>query len=133
MSIDRRTVLAAGGAGAAGLALSACGGGSQTAQDDQVSEITIVSGNNPWIQGVQKLTYGEVQTNLLAEDFLPLNVQRMQLSVYGMENFVPQSTDWLRVTLFVGAPRLSDLAEGTVDDDWIFVSAPGAVAMEDAR
>ncbi|MDN5770006.1 MAG: hypothetical protein L0H24_03835 [Microlunatus sp.] len=89
--------------------------------------------SHPWhrgaisrVQSVGELTYGEVRTNLLAEDFLPLNVQRLQLAVYGMENFVPQSTDWLRVTLFVGAPRVSDLAEGTADDDWIFVSAPGA-------
>lgn len=88
---------------------------------------------HPWhrgavarVQSVQSLTYGEVHTNLLAEDFLPLNVQRLQLSVYGMENFVPQSTDWLRVTLFVGAPRVSDVTQGSADDDWIFVSAPGA-------
>lgn len=94
---------------------------------------------HPWhrgaicrVQAGQKLNYGEVQANLLAEDFLPLNVQRLQLSVYGMENFVPQSTDWLRVTLFVGAPRLRDLAEGTADDDWIFVSAPGAAARLEA-
>ncbi len=94
---------------------------------------------HPWhrgavcrVQQVHQLTYGEVQTNLLAEDFLPLNVQRLQLCVYGMENFVPQSTDWLRVTLFVGAPRLSDLAQGSTDDDWIFVSAPGAAARLEA-
>ncbi len=90
---------------------------------------------HPWhrgaisrVQSVHRLAYGEVHTNLLGEQFLPLNVQRLQLSVYGMENFVPQSTDWLRVTLFVGAPRVRDLADGTADDDWIFVSAPGAAA-----
>lgn len=94
---------------------------------------------HPWhrgavsrVQTVHQLTYGEAQTNLLAEDFLPLNVQRLQLSVYGMENFVPQSTDWLRVTLFVGAPRVSDLADGTADDDWIFVSAPGTAERHEA-
>ncbi|MEO7129779.1 MAG: hypothetical protein ABIZ07_00185 [Dermatophilaceae bacterium] len=94
---------------------------------------------HPWhrgavarVQNVHPLTYGEVQTNLLAKDFLPLNVQRLQLCVYGMENFVPQSTDWLRVTLFVGAPRLRDLAEGSADDDWIFVSAPGTAARLEA-
>jgi hypothetical protein len=94
---------------------------------------------HPWhrgavsrVQAVHRLTYGEVHTNLLGEQFLPLNVQRLQLSVYGMENFVPQSTDWLRVTLFVGAPRLSDLVGGTADDDWVFVSAPGAAAHLEA-
>lgn len=76
------------------------------------------------VQAIQKLTYGEVRANLLSKNFLPLNFQRLQLAVYGMENFVPQSTDWLRVTLFVGAPRVRDLAEETADDDWIFVTAP---------
>ena len=89
---------------------------------------------HPWhrgavsrVQAVSHLAYGEVQTNTLAKDFLPLNVQRLQLAVYGMENFVPQSTDWLRVTLFVGAPRIDDLAAGTADDDWIFVCPPTEV------
>lgn len=76
------------------------------------------------VQTVAHLRYGEVHTNTLAEDFLPLNVQRLQLAVYGMENFVPQSTDWLRVTLFSGAPRIGDLATGTADDDWIFTLVP---------
>lgn len=86
---------------------------------------------HPWhrgavarVQVVGGLRYGEVRTNTLAADFLPLNVQRLQLAVYGMENFVPQSTDWLRVTLFVGAPRVSDVAAGAADDDWLFVGPP---------
>lgn len=86
---------------------------------------------HPWHRGVvarvqttAHLRYAEVHTNTLAEDFLPLNVQRLQLAVYGMENFVPQSTDWLRVTLFSGAPRIDDLASGTADDDWIFTLIP---------
>ena len=102
--------------------------------DPQVSVARFMLAH-PWhratvsrVQSVQSLTYGEVRANLLAEDFLPLNVQRLQLSVYGMENFVPQSTDWLRVTLFVGAPRVADLTAGSGDDDWIFVCAPGAAA-----
>lgn len=88
--------------------------------------------DHPWhrgtiarVQAIGHLRYGEVHTNTLADDFLPLNVQRLQLAVYGMENFVPQSTDWLRVTLFCGAPRLADLAGGTADDDWIFPQVPG--------
>ncbi|GAA4083189.1 hypothetical protein ACFFOS_26500 [Nocardioides kongjuensis] len=76
------------------------------------------------VQRAASLTYPEVHDNLLARDFLPLNVQRFQLAVYGMENFSPQSTDWLRVTLFSGAPRVGELADGTVDDDWIFVPRP---------
>ena len=86
---------------------------------------------HPWhrgavsrVQSIGHLRYGEVRANTLAQAFLPLNVQRLQLAVYGMENFVPQSTDWLRVTLFSGAPRTRDLTDGTADDDWIFCTAP---------
>lgn len=86
---------------------------------------------HPWhrttvarIQSVAMLAYGEVRANLLAEDFVPLHVQRLQLAVYGMENFNPQSTDWLRVTLLCGAPRIGDLTTGTADDDWAFTPRP---------
>ncbi|MGY4544138.1 hypothetical protein ACVWY0_004081 [Arthrobacter sp. UYNi723] len=76
------------------------------------------------VQNVGKLTYGEVRDNLLGAEFLPLNVQRLQLAVYGMENYTPQSTDWLRVTLMAGAPRIADLSSGTADDSWMFTCRP---------
>lgn len=84
----------------------------------------------PWHRGVlvralglSGVPYGEVRTNLLAADFLPLHLQRFQLAVYGMENFSPQSTDWLRVTLYSGAPRAAEVRRG-VDDDWLFPLKP---------
>ena len=58
---------------------------------------------------------------------VPLDLQRFQLAVYGMDNFCPQSTDWVRVTLFGGAPRASDVAAG-LDDDWLFAPKPLTVA-----
>ncbi|WP_406635894.1 hypothetical protein [Amycolatopsis sp. WGS_07] len=76
------------------------------------------------VQSVAGLRYGEVRANLLADDFLPLHLQRFQLALYGMENYSPQSTDWLRVTLFSGAPRAGDVESG-VDDDWLFTRKPG--------
>ena len=76
------------------------------------------------VQTVAELAYGELHDNLVGRDFLPLHVQRLQLAVYGMDNFNPQSTDWLRVTLFSGAPRIADLAAGTADDDWAFTPRP---------
>ncbi|MGH3349698.1 MAG: hypothetical protein ACRDPS_03450 [Nocardioides sp.] len=79
------------------------------------------------VQSINELDYAELHMNLLAGDFLPLHVQRFQLAVYGMDNFNPQSTDWLRVTLFSGAPRIADLDHGTADDDWCFVPRPAAV------
>lgn len=85
------------------------------------------------VQRAASLTYPEVHDNLLAGDFLPLNVQRFQLAVYGMENFSPQSTDWLRVTLFSGAPRAAELAGGTADDDWIFPPRPDQTRPDQTR
>lgn len=76
------------------------------------------------VQKVGPLTYGEVRANLRSASFVPLNPQRLQLSVYGMENFNPQSTDWLRVTLFSGAPRLSEINSGESTDDWMFPLRP---------
>ena len=76
------------------------------------------------VQNISDLAYGEVRDNLLGAQFLPLNVQRFQLAVYGMENYTPQSTDWLRVTLMAGAPRIADLADGTADDAWMFTRRP---------
>jgi hypothetical protein len=76
------------------------------------------------VQSVAGLRYGEVRANLLADDFLPLHLQRFQLALYGMETYSPQSTDWLRVTLFSGAPRAGDVESGA-DDDWLFPRKPG--------
>ncbi|ATG55884.1 ABC transporter substrate-binding protein [Brachybacterium ginsengisoli] len=54
MSITRRNLILAGGLGTAGLTLAACGGGSPAKQDEDVTDITVVSGNNPWVQGLEK-------------------------------------------------------------------------------
>ncbi len=69
------------------------------------------------------LEYGEAHVNPVSDHFLPLDLQRFQLAAYGMENFSPQSTDWLRVTLFAGAPRARDIRAG-LDDDWCFAAKP---------
>ncbi|MFF2502447.1 hypothetical protein ACFVTY_03525 [Streptomyces sp. NPDC058067] len=101
--------------------------------DDQLVADFLLA--HPWhrgavarIQSLAGLPYAEVRANLLGRDFLPLHVQRFQLALYGMDNYSPQSTDWLRVTLFCGAPRASDIAAGT-DHDWIFARKP----RKDAR
>lgn len=78
------------------------------------------------VQRVGRLPYAELRANLLSSDFVPLDPQRVQLAMYGMENYNPQSTDWLRVTLLSGAPRVFELAAGTADDDWMFPLRPRA-------
>ncbi|NND75430.1 MAG: hypothetical protein HKN44_10535 [Ilumatobacter sp.] len=67
--------------------------------------------------------YGEARDNVCGAEFLPLQMQRFQLAMYGMDNFSPKSTDWLRVTLFQGAPRLADVGGGT-DDAWVWPARP---------
>ncbi|MGY2747378.1 hypothetical protein [Arthrobacter sp. UYCu723] len=76
------------------------------------------------VQQTRPYLYGELQDNLIDGEFLPLSTQRFQLASYGMNNFSPQSTDWLRVTLFSGAPRAVDINRGTDEDDWLFPTAP---------
>ena len=76
------------------------------------------------VQSTADVHYSEARVNPLAEDFLPLDLQRFQLALYGMENFNPQSTDWLRVTLFGGAPTVADVASGQGIDDWLFLPRP---------
>ena len=76
------------------------------------------------IQQTRNYRYGDLQDNLLDAQFLPLSTQRFQLATYGMNNFSPQSTDWVRVTLFSGAPRVAEVMNGTGGDDWLFPLAP---------
>ena len=71
--------------------------------------------------------YGEPRDNACAAGYLPLQIQRFQLAMYGMDNYKPKSTDWLRVTLFQGAPRLDDLGPD-VTDDWVLQPRPGSPA-----
>ncbi len=76
------------------------------------------------IQQTSGYRYPDLQDNLLDSEFLPLSTQRFQLATYGMNNFSPQSTDWVRVTLFSGAPRVAEVMNGTDNDDWLFPLAP---------
>lgn len=41
------------------------------------------------IQSVRALRYAEARVNPLSGDFIPLDLQRFQLALYGMENFNP--------------------------------------------
>ncbi|MCX4728883.1 hypothetical protein [Streptomyces sp. NBC_01306] len=114
-------------------AVTALLGDLESADDGQLVGEFLLS--HPWhrgaaarVQSLAGLPYAEVRANLLAANFLPLHLQRFQLALYGMDNYSPQSTDWLRVTLFSGAPRVADIAAGT-DHDWFFVRKP----RKDAR
>jgi len=71
--------------------------------------------------------YGEPHDNTCAADYLPLQLQRFQLAMYGMDNYSPKSTDWLRVTLFQGAPRIGELGPD-MTDDWVWPRRPTGAA-----
>ena len=73
---------------------------------------------------VSDRAYAEPRDNPCSANYLPLQLQRFQLAMYGMDNFKPKSTDWLRVTLFQGAPRVGDLGMDT-GDDWVLPARPG--------
>ena len=73
--------------------------------------------------GLSDRPYTEPRDNACSAHYLPLLLQRFQLAMYGMDNFKPKSTDWLRVTLFQGAPRLSDLGIDA-DDNWVLPARP---------
>ncbi len=73
--------------------------------------------------------YGEPRDNPCASDYLPLQLQRFQLAQYGMDNFKPKSTDWLRVTLFQGAPRVGGDLEPGFADDWVLPPLPSGEAV----
>jgi hypothetical protein len=75
------------------------------------------------LQTFGHLPYAEVHDDLVGEDFLPLQIQRFKLAMYGMANYVPQSTDWVRVTLYQGAPRTSDLFDVDLNT-WTYPRRP---------
>ena len=76
---------------------------------------------------VSDRAYAEPRDNPCSAHYLPLQLQRFQLAMYGMDNFKPKSTDWLRVTLFQGAPRLGDLGVDA-GDGWVLPARPGRPA-----
>ncbi|WP_100497455.1 hypothetical protein [Geodermatophilus chilensis] len=80
------------------------------------------------VQSCAGLPYPEVRDNLLAQDFLPLQLQRFQLAMYGACEYVPQSTDWVRVTLMNGTPPAAALRRMRRYDHDLFPSLPGAPA-----
>ena len=70
------------------------------------------------------LPYAEPRVNLDAAGFLPLALQRFQLATYGAENYIPQSNDWLRVTLMQGAPSRHELASYDRPTNPLFAEEP---------
>ncbi len=77
------------------------------------------------IQSMSQYVYPEIHANLFAKDLRPLDLLRAKLSFFGVSKFDPKSDKWVRVTMFQGAPTLSELSQN-IDfaDDWYFPLAP---------
>ncbi|WP_375139529.1 hypothetical protein [Pseudomonas capeferrum] len=75
------------------------------------------------LQGMAQCTYGEIRTNLLARDMLPIHLLRCKLAFFGAGKFDPKSSRWVRITLFQGAPLVSEIGQPFADD-WNFAVMP---------
>jgi len=75
------------------------------------------------LQGMAQSSYGEIRANLLARDMLPIHLLRCKLAFFGAGKFDPKSSRWVRITLFQGAPLVSEIGQ-PFDDDWNFAVMP---------
>jgi hypothetical protein len=75
------------------------------------------------LQGMAHSSYGEIRANLLDRDMLPIHLLRCKLAFFGAGKFDPKSSRWVRITLFQGAPLVSDIGQ-PFEDDWNFAVMP---------
>ncbi len=75
------------------------------------------------VQAMANYPYGEIRSNLLNGDCLPIHLLRAKLAIFGASKFDPRSNLWVRITLFQGAPVVEDIRRPFVDD-WCFPIKP---------
>ena len=75
------------------------------------------------IQSLVDFEYGEIQSNLLGLQCLPIDLLRCKLAIFGATRFDPKSNLWVRITLFQGAPVYDEIHAEDVDD-WAFSTVP---------
>jgi len=63
---------------------------------------------------------GEIQANVLNEDFLPMDLLRAKLAMFGATKFDPRSDRWVQVTFFQSAPLIDEIHNG----EWLFPQLP---------
>ncbi|UVJ42397.1 hypothetical protein NVV94_17370 [Pseudomonas sp. LS1212] len=84
------------------------------------------------LQGMARCTYGEIRANLLDRAMLPIHLLRCKLAFFGAGKFDPKSSRWVRITLFQGAPLVSEIGQ-PFDDDWNFAVMPQLAAPAGER
>lgn len=75
------------------------------------------------LQGMARCAYGEIRANLMDRNMLPIDLLRCKLAFFGAGKFDPKSSRWVRITLFQGAPLVSEIGQ-PFDDDWNFAVMP---------
>ncbi len=68
------------------------------------------------VQMIETAPYGEIRDNLIGRTCLPIDLLRCKLSFFGASKFDPRSNLWVRITLFQGAPLLTDVGRPFADD-----------------
>ncbi|UJF17443.1 hypothetical protein L0B53_01335 [Vibrio sp. SS-MA-C1-2] len=63
---------------------------------------------------------GDIQSNVLHQNALPMHLLRCKLALFGATKFDPRSDRWVQVTFFQGAPLLDEIEL----DDWLFPLLP---------
>ncbi|MGB1227636.1 MAG: DUF3726 domain-containing protein [Poseidonibacter sp.] len=71
-----------------------------------------------WTMGA--CVMGEIQANVLDEDFLPMDLLRAKLAMFGATKFDPRSDRWVQVTFYQSAPLLDEIHNG----EWLFPQLP---------
>lgn len=59
--------------------------------------------------------YAEIQSNLLANDMLPIDILRCKLAFFGATRFDPRSDRWVRICMYQGAPSPFELNSSNCD------------------
>ena len=75
------------------------------------------------VQSLADKPYAEIHDNLLGTNCLPIHMLRCKLSFFGASKFDPRSNLWVRVTLFQGAPLVSEIGSPFADD-WFWPTVP---------
>ncbi len=82
------------------------------------------------IQSLQHDNYAEIRSNLIDKSCLPIHLLRCKLSCFGASKFDPKSDRWVRITLFQGAPLVSEIGRPFADD-WCFPCKPSLKLAND--
>lgn len=73
-------------------------------------------------QIAQTAPYGEIRSNTIGADVLPIDMLRAKLSFFGVTRFDPRSDRWVRVNMYSGAPYPQDLNPANADL-WVYPEA----------